>query len=72
MSRYHTKRFLVGSDVKDEDGLKNAPADRRLEVETVSNPAATDVTPKEIVENRETIIDIKGIESAEKLHRICQ
>lgn len=64
----HTKRFLAGSDTREYGGFKNAPTDRRVDVATVSSPAATDVATKAAVTNVEIAEEIVGTESADMCH----
>lgn len=61
-----TKRFFAGSEHKIELGLENAPADRRLVVETVRNPATKAVTAKAALAKDEITIDSIGTESANR------
>lgn len=59
----HTKRILVGSEVRFEDCLENALAASRLAVDAVSNPAASVVIKNQAVANVEITNDILGTES---------
>lgn len=60
-----TKRFLAGSEINEKDDFDSAPADRRLAVETVSNPATEVVAQKVAVTNAEITQEIIGTESAD-------
>lgn len=61
-----TKTLLVGSDVKSEVGLENAPIDWRLAVEMVRIPATKAVTAKAVVAKIERTLDIMGAESVKR------
>lgn len=61
--RHHTKRFLAGSEIE-ENALENSPMEWRLAIETISSPAAIDVTTNETVASSEITVDILGTESA--------
>lgn len=69
-SKLHTKMFLVGLYVREEDDLMNTPSDWRLAVDTVSSPAARDVAVNEAIVKIEMTVDIVGIESAHFVHNI--